>query len=163
MKKDRAGDLAQLVAEFVCSSQRPEGATLDRVKIVFADTLSATVAGATSDVLSPLKAYILEQSSSDKVVLGTNLKTTAELSALLNGTMAAALEFDDVLSLMPAHPSAVVLSALIANNTALNSSGAEVLEAYAVGVEAGARIAQAITLDHYKRGFHANHPGQNTC
>lgn len=157
MKKDRTGDLAQLVAEFVCSDVQMDLATIDRVKIVFADTVSATVAGASSDVMGPLRAYIAAQShaSADKVVLGTNLRTSAELAAMANGTMAAALEFDDVLSLMPAHPSAVVLSALMATDAALEAPGSKVLEAYAVGVEAGARIAQAMTLDHYKRGFHA--------
>lgn len=157
MKHDRTGDLAQAVAAFACSDVRPGASTLERAKLVFADTLSATVAGATSDVLGPLRAYLESQPSlaPDKVVLGTNIKSSPELAALVNGTQAAALEFDDVLSIMPAHPSAVVVAALMACEDGLNASGEEVLVAYAVGVEAGARIAQAITLDHYKRGFHA--------
>ncbi len=156
MKKDRTGNLAQLVADFVCSDARPTGNACDRAKVVFSDTLSATVAGATSDVVKPLTSYLNAHQAleANKLVLGTNLKTSAELAALVNGTMAAALEFDDVLSLMPGHPSAVVLAALMATDQALESSGQEVLDAYAVGVEAGARIAQAMTLDHYKRGFH---------
>lgn len=157
MKRDRPGDLAQLVADFVCSDARPAGDTLERMKLVFADTVSATVAGATSDVVAPLRSYVSSSpsASADKLVLGTELKASAEQAALLNGTMAAALEFDDVLSLMPAHPSAVVLAALMATDVALEAPGHKVLEAYAVGVEAGARIAQAMTLNHYKRGFHA--------
>lgn len=157
MKRDRPGDLAQLVADFVCSDACPVGDTLERVKLVFADTVSATVAGATSDVVAPLRRYVAASpsASADKLVLGTELKVSAEQAALLNGTMAAALEFDDVLSLMPAHPSAVVLAVLMATDVALEAPGHKVLEAYAVGVEAGARIAQAMTLDHYKRGFHA--------
>ncbi|WP_342133383.1 MmgE/PrpD family protein [Hydrogenophaga sp. OTU3427] len=157
MKRDRSGDLAQLVADFVCSDIRSTGNTLDRVKLVFADTVSATVAGATSDVVGPLRSYVLAQPSAlpDKLVLGTSIQASAEHAALINGTMAAALEFDDVLSLMPAHPSAVVLAALMATDAALDAPGERVLDAYAVGVEAGARMAQAMTLDHYKRGFHA--------
>ena len=157
MKKDRTGDLAQRVADFVCGDVQLSATTLERAKIVFADTVSATVAGASSDVMGPLRGYIRANAAavSDKVVLGTELKTSAELAAMANGTMAAALEFDDVLSLMPAHPSAVVLAALMASDAALKVTGAQVLEAYVVGVEAGARMAQAMTLDHYKRGFHA--------
>lgn len=156
MKKIQTGDLAQLTADFVCSTASPQGEALDRAKIVLADTISATVAGSASDVLPPLRAYIGRDASAtgDKVILGTDLRTGGEQAALVNGTMAAALEFDDVLSLMPGHPSAVVLSALVACDAALDASGREVLEAYAVGVEAGARIAQAVTLDHYKRGYH---------
>ena len=125
MKRDRPGDLAQLVADFVCSDARPAGDTLERVKLVFADTVSATVAGATSDVVAPLRSYVSSSpsASADKLVLGTDLKASAEQAALLNGTMAAALEFDDVLSLMPAHPSAVVLAVLMATDVALEAPG----------------------------------------
>lgn len=156
MKKDRTGDLSQWVADFVCSDACPTGVALDRAKIVFSDTVSATVAGATSDVVKPLMAYLDAQQvrHADKIVLGTQIKSSAELAAMVNGTMAAALEFDDVLSLMPGHPSAVVMAALMATDAALDACGEDVLNAYAVGVEAGARIAQAMTLDHYKRGFH---------
>ncbi len=156
MKKDRTGNLSQMVADFVCGDLRPTGDALDRAKVVFSDTLSATVAGAISDVVKPLSAYLDEHQvlQADKRVLGTNIKTSSELAALLNGTMAAALEFDDVLSLMPGHPSSVVMASLMATDSALDATGRDVLDAYAVGVEAGARIAQAMTLDHYKRGFH---------
>jgi 2-methylcitrate dehydratase PrpD len=157
MKTDRTGNLADQVASFVLSDIQLPSQTLDRAKIVISDTLSATVAGSTSDVLGPLKQYLQEQTpvDADKIILGTELRTTPELAALTNGTMASALEFDDVMSLMPGHPSAVVLSALMASDAALNASGEELIKAYAVGIEAGVRIAQAITLDHYKRGFHA--------
>lgn len=157
MNIDRAGNLAQLVAEFVCADIRLPAQTLDRAKIIISDTLSATIAGASSDVLAPLQRYLSGQTpaNADKIVLGTSVRTTPELAALANGTMASALEFDDVMSLMPGHPSAVVLSALMASNAALNATGGKLIEAYAVGIEAGVRIAQAITLDHYKRGFHA--------
>ncbi|MEQ1593863.1 MAG: MmgE/PrpD family protein [Casimicrobium sp.] len=157
MKFDRTGDLAASVARFVCSAVAPDAATLDRAKIVISDTLAATVAGSTSDVVVPLHAYVNEQSTAqgDKIILGSMRRTSSELSALVNATMAAALEFDDVMSLMPAHPSAVVMAALMATDAALNAPGQAVIKAYAVGVEAGVRIAQAMTLDHYKRGFHA--------
>ena len=91
----------------------------------------------------------------DKIILGTTTRATPEYAALANGTLSAALEFDDVLSMMPGHPSAVVMGALCADDAALAATGAQVAEAYAVGIQAGARIAQAMTLDHYKRGFHA--------
>ncbi|HSV83481.1 MAG TPA: MmgE/PrpD family protein [Ramlibacter sp.] len=147
-------NLAQLVAEWATGPITLPAATLDRARVVVCDTLSANVAGATSDVLPVLQRYAQGQSG-DKVVLGTALRLPAELAALANGTMSAALEFDDVLSIMPGHPSAVVMPALMADDVALAAPGSRILEAYAVGIQAGARIAQAMTLDHYKRGFHA--------
>lgn len=151
----RVGDLSAAAAAFICAQPDLPAATLDRVKLVIADTFSANIAGATSDVLPVLQRYIAASGGQgDKVLLGTTLRTAPELAALANGTMSAALEFDDVLSMMPGHPSAVVMGALQADDAALAATGADVAASYAVGVQAGARIAQAMTLDHYKRGFH---------
>lgn len=148
-------DLSALVARFVAQAPSMESHSLDRAKKVFVDTVSANIAGASSDVLPVLERYLATLGGGTHPVLGTRLQTTAEGAALTNATLSAALEFDDVLSMMPGHPSAVVLAALCVSEAALQASGREVLEAYAVGVEAGARVAQALTLDHYKRGFHA--------
>ncbi len=156
MKTDRTGDLARLIARFVTAPPPLEGVALERAKVVICDTLAATVAGASSEVLPALRAYLATEPTAigDKPVLGTELRTTGEQAALINGAMAAALEFDDVLSLMPGHPSAVVLGALLATDRGLAASGRELVEAYAVGVEGGVRIAQALTLDHYRKGYH---------
>lgn len=157
MKTDRSGDLARLIARFVTAPPPLEGVALERAKIVVCDTLAATVAGVSSEVLPALTAYFAVEpaATGDKPVLGTALRTTGEQAALINASMAAALEFDDVLSLMPGHPSAVVLGALLATDCGLNASGHDLVEAYAVGVEGGVRIAQAMTLDHYRKGYHA--------
>jgi 2-methylcitrate dehydratase PrpD len=158
LKKDRTGDLAGSVAHFVCNAPALPPVTQERACKVVTDTFAAMVAGVTSEVLAPLSRYVAAQggiSQPSHAVLGTALRCSTEDAALINATLAAALEFDDVLSLMPAHPSAVVIAALAANCKALASSGAQILHSYAVGIEVGVRIAQAITLDHYKRGFHA--------
>ena len=155
MSAYRPGDLAAAAARFICAPAQIPGATMDRARLVMADTFSANVAGATSDVLPVLRSYVQANGGAgEKVVVGTNLRASPELAALVNGTLSAALEFDDVLSMMPGHPSAVVMGALQADDAALAASGGRVAAAYAVGVQAGARMAQAMTLDHYKRGFH---------
>jgi 2-methylcitrate dehydratase PrpD len=152
---DDGRNLAAAVARFVCAPPPLAPETFERAKKVVIDTVSANVAGASSDVLPALTEYLAQQPAGRYPVLGTALRTSAEGAALANGTLSAALEFDDVLSIMPGHPSAVVMASLCASDKALAASGREVVEAYAVGIEAGARIAQALTLDHYKRGFHA--------
>ena len=110
------GNLAAAIAAFATSAVELPPATLDRAKVVIADTFSANVAGATSDVLPVLRQYIAASGAGegDKVILGTTTRATPELAALANGTLSAALEFDDVLSMMPGHPSAVVMGALCA-------------------------------------------------
>jgi 2-methylcitrate dehydratase PrpD len=76
------------------------------------------------------------------------------MAALVNGTFGHALDFDDVLSMMPAHPSAVILSALCADARLGELPGKALIEAYVIGIEVGGKIGQAITVGHYHRGFH---------
>lgn len=74
-------------------------------------------------------------------------------AALAGGFQAHLLDVDDVSDPVRGHPSAVILPALFAIAPA-EASGAEVLAAYAVGLEAMARLARALPADHYGRGWH---------
>ncbi|HYD59947.1 MAG TPA: MmgE/PrpD family protein [Noviherbaspirillum sp.] len=147
---------ASALAEFIYNSPSLSRTTVERAKKVIVDTIAANLAGLSSEVYEPLLKYAAASNAEgDYAVLGSARRVDAETAALINGTLSAALEFDDVLSMMPGHPSAVVVPALCASKAALAANGMHVVEAYVVGIEVGARIAQAITLDHYKKGFHA--------
>jgi 2-methylcitrate dehydratase PrpD len=108
-----------------------------------------------ADVSEPLLCYLRQiEGDGARPVLATGKTAPAEIAAMVNGTFGHALDFDDVLSMMPAHPSTVVLPALFAclpNGT----SGQAFLEAYILGVEAGAKIGLGIGNGHYRRGWHA--------
>ena len=78
-----------------------------------------------------------------------------ETAALVNGTFGHALDYDDVLSIMPAHPSAVIVAALLASIHGKRVDGRAFIEAYLVGVEVGGNIGIGMTNGHYQRGFHA--------
>ncbi len=88
-------------------------------------------------------------------MLGTGLVSSREIAALVNGTFGHAIDFDDVLMMMPAHPSAVILSALFSDVHSRNVTGRDLLESYVVGIEVGAKIGLGITVGHYNRGFHS--------
>jgi 2-methylcitrate dehydratase PrpD len=128
---------------------------IDKAQKVIADTFAAILSGAGSEVAPPLLRYAgaVEQAGSC-VVIGTPHKVPAECAALINGSFGAALDFDDVLSMMPGHPSAVVIPALCTVFPSRTVSGRDFIEAYIVGVEVGAKLAVGIGLGHYKRGFH---------
>jgi 2-methylcitrate dehydratase PrpD len=132
----------------------PEG-TIDKAKKVIADTFAVILSGAASEVREPLMTYLNESETHGSTpILGTGQTTSPSMSALINGTFGHALDFDDVLSMMPAHPSAIIVAALIADLSRHGLSGRAFIEAYVIGVETGARIAQGITVGHYERGFH---------
>jgi 2-methylcitrate dehydratase PrpD len=56
---------------------------------------------------------------------------------------------------MPAHPSAVIVAALLASFNGQRVGGRAFIEAYLVGVEVGGNVGIGMTNGHYQRGFHA--------
>ncbi len=102
-----------LVAAFILQPPALTDSARDNAKKVIADTFAANLAGASSEVVPPLQRFIDAQAhpaaAASSPVFGTTLRAAPELAAMANGTLSAALEFDDVLSMMPGHPSAVVI------------------------------------------------------
>ena len=149
--------LTETVARFIADARLDAMPTdvIDKAKKVLADTFAVILAGAGSEVTEPLLRYV-EASGERGIVpiLGTAQRATREAAALVNGTFGHALDYDDVLSMMPAHPSAVILGALLSLAHARRYSGRQFIESYVVGVEVGARIGQAMTVGHYNRGYH---------
>src|SRR3954470_24997510 len=149
--------LTESIARFFAQTRVtdfPPGA-IESAKKVIADTFACIIAGAGSETAAPLKCY-LERAGGvgDRPVLGTRVKTSSELAAMVNGTFGHSLDFDDVLPMMPGHPSSIVLSALLACMSRSNpTSGRALLEAYVIGIEVGAKIGLGITNGHYNRGF----------
>lgn len=70
-------------------------------------------------------------------------QTSAPNAALLNGTMAHALDFDDTHLPSVLHPSASVVPAALAAAELADSSGPELLDAIAMGVEVTCRLGMA--------------------
>jgi 2-methylcitrate dehydratase PrpD len=149
--------LTETLARFIREkslSDLPAGA-VDKAKKAIADTFAVMLAGAGSEVAQPLLRYVERSGETGSApIMGTARTSSPELAALVNGAFGHALDFDDVLSMMPAHPSAVILSALCASLDGRKHSGAELIEAYALGIEVGGKIGLGITVGHYHRGFH---------
>lgn len=87
-------------------------------------------------------------------VAGRTARTTASGAALVNGTAAHALDFDDVVTTM-GHPSAPALPAALAVAERLGASGTDLLTAFVAGFETQTRVAAAVGTSHYARGFHS--------
>lgn len=136
-------------------SDLPPGAP-EKAARAIADTFAAILAGAGSEVTEPLMRYLHGGGESGAhPVLGTGLTAGAETAALVNGTFGHALDYDDVLAMMPAHPSTIIVSALLASVEGRRVSGRDFIEAYVVGIEIGGKIGLGMTQGHYHRGFHA--------
>ena len=88
-------------------------------------------------------------------VLCDGLRACAAQAALCNGTLAHALDYDDVNLNINGHPSAVFLPALLALGESTDASGADLLVAFVAGYELACRAGSLVQPDHYARGFHS--------
>lgn len=132
----------------------PSGA-LDVGKTSLLDTLGVALAGRRERVVQAVEGFVADDSSRGSAgVWGSALRTSASRAALVNGTAAHALDYDDVCWAMNAHPSAVLWPAALAVGESIGATGKDVLTSYIAGFEAAADLGTALGTDHYAAGFH---------
>jgi len=120
------------------------------------DGLGVTLAGSTEPGSEIMAQYVKELGGAAQAgVIGSGSKVPAPSAALANGTMAHALDYDDVLTLMSGHPTVPVLPVVLALGEMCHSSGKDVLAAYIIGVEVEGRIGSGIGRRHYAVGWHS--------
>jgi 2-methylcitrate dehydratase PrpD len=149
-------DLSLGLAEFVKNADI-EDAGADAVELakrVIVDTVAVILSGAGSEVAGPMLDYVSRMGQGAVPLIGTDAAASAPAAALVGGTFGAALDFDDVLSMMPGHPAAVVMPALIAQCYDAPVSGRDFIDAYIVGLEVGSKLSQGVGIRHYQRGYH---------
>ncbi|GAA4334257.1 MmgE/PrpD family protein [Pigmentiphaga soli] len=76
-------------------------------------------------------------------------------AALYLGTLAHAVDFDDISHPAYCHPTALLLPPLLARASALQAGGAALLRAYVVGLEVLGQLGRRLNLAHYEAGWHA--------
>ena len=119
------------------------------------DTVAVLLAGSVEDVVARVGRVLRPEEASDSVPsFDPAIRLRPEDAALLYGTAAHALDFDDVSMLAICHPSAPVLAALLAARPWSQLTGPELCEAHAIGTEVMVRMGQAIGFGHYELGFH---------
>lgn len=118
----------------------------------FAVTLAA-VSGSVHRAL--FDAITQERCSGSASIIGHSGKFPAPQAAIVNGTTAHALDYDDVNLAISGHPSAVILSAVLALGQARKSTGSAMLSAFVAGYETACRVGTLVNPDHMNRGFHA--------
>jgi 2-methylcitrate dehydratase PrpD len=79
----------------------------------------------------------------------------APAAALVFGTAAHALDYDDNYHPMAGHATAVLAPAIFALAESKRASGAAVLDAYIVGLEVLALVGNGVNLVHYELGWHS--------
>lgn len=121
----------------------------------FADTIGVALAGCKAPFLDGIEAALdLEGRTGPATKIGRPGSCSVLQAALVNGTSAHALDFDDCSTTMGGHPSAPVVPAVLALAQERKASGRQVLEAYLTGVELELRLARGVMPHHYEKGWH---------
>jgi len=145
------------IAEFVASTPTaaipPEAREQARRAVL--DTLGVMLAGSREEASIKVAALVREQGGvGEAAVLGHDFRAPAFEAALVNGTSAHALDFDDVSVTMRGHPSVPLLPAVLALGEKLGSSGEELTDAFVIGFEVECKLGSVIGGRHYALGWH---------
>jgi 2-methylcitrate dehydratase PrpD len=142
---------ASFVANLKTSDLPERGIEAARMGIV--DCVGVMIAGATEEPVRIVSAMVETSTRNDgapQIPSGRNL--AAGDAALVNGVAGHVLDFDDVA--LAGHPSVVLVPAILAEGHVLDSSGEDVLAAYAAGYELWGQLDDLEPGHLHERGFH---------
>ena len=153
---EQLGEVAfQITQNGLSDELRRESAR--RVLDVIGNSLAAKDQAATEVVRNVVLAW---EGPADSFAIGAG-KLPAAAAALLNGTLAHAMDFDDTHLPSVLHPSASVVPAALAVGAKLKSKPTDVMDAIAFGIEVTCRLGMAGydkklgNSVFFERGLHA--------
>lgn len=162
-----AAGLTRELAGFVLNAQVTDlpAVVVENGKKSILDGLGLALSGSVAKSGELVRRHVGDISSPTgaATVIGSDLRVPARFAAFCNGVGIHADDYDDtqlavakdrVYGLLT-HPTAPALPAALAMGETLGASGADVMLAYHLGVEAECKIAEAINPRHYQEGFHA--------
>jgi 2-methylcitrate dehydratase PrpD len=146
----------QDLADFAVRRREQPSPTADAVARVLADTVAVAVAGVREQACRILLDWVASEQTTGKTqVWGHDLALAPSQAALVNGTAAHALDWDDAVPSMPMHPGAVLLPAIVAQLSEAPATGADLVHAYDIGSAVLRAVSEALPIDvHYGRGWH---------
>ena len=121
----------------------------------FVDTIGVSIPGAAEPVTRTVLATVCQWGDGQCAAIGSGVRLAAPWAALVNGTAAHALDFDDNFDPAKAHASAVLVPAILALAEQESASGRACLDAYIAGLQIMGRVGQGLNPAHRNRGWHA--------
>lgn len=118
----------------------------------FVDTCATLIAGRNEPAVETLLRALAPLPPGRAALLFGVQETDAATAALVNGTAAHALDYDDVA--LRGHPSAVIVPAILALAAESGASGARLLDAYVAGYEVWAELVDREADIHHLKGWH---------
>ena len=148
--------LTQSIAGFAAGFSRQDipAASITLAREAFIDLLGVMLAGAGEPVVPILKAVTAGDTAGPpcSLLLDAGQRRSATAAALVNGTAAHALDFDDVQ--FNAHPSTVLVPAILAEAERSGASGLKALQAYVLGYEVWGELHSREKNSYHDKGWH---------
>ena len=131
---------------------------IERTKQLFLDFLGGAVGGRTlaesNTAVVRGAAALAADTPGACTVLGEQRQFPAHLAALLNGTFAHSMDFDDTHKEAVTHPGTPLFAALLAVAEQTGASGRDLLTAAIAGYDVGCKLAILHSDRVHMRGFH---------
>lgn len=147
-------NLTTACAEFVVAllDQAPPDAAFATARAALIDVTGVMIAARNEPVVQTLIQATAQERGDCSLLLDPSLRRSAGAAALVNGTAAHALDYDDVQ--FNAHPSAVLVPALLAASEQRADVAPDLLRAYLAGYEVWGELHRREPLAYHDKGWH---------
>lgn len=143
------------VAAFVAEAGAPPEWVMEEAKRTLVNVLAISISASVHPSSARLLVWARAEGGAPTTsVIGSDLKTSPSLAALVNGFLAHLQDYDDTHYPTVLHPSAPVWPAALAAAEETRASGRDALVAFALGCEVACRIAMSVHPWHYDAGWH---------
>lgn len=143
-------DLGRFLAS-ITFDQVPAGG-LPLVRDGYTDTVGVMMVGMTEPVVDIVRRTLVDSGPAREArACLSSMYVSAPDAALLGGTAAHALDYDD--QSLSGHPSAVLVPAILAEGETLGSSGRDLVTAYVAGYEVWAELLRR-DANYHRKGWH---------
>ncbi len=120
------------------------------------DCLGCTIAGQGEPAMEIMREEFAGNTCDGaSTLIASGRSASLHNAALINGTAAHALDYDDVHFRLHGHPTTCIAPATLALGEFLGASGRDVLTAFILGTEVGCALGEMCDDGHYEAGFHA--------
>lgn len=149
-----ASGLTTALGQFIASMnfEKLPASALPIIRAAFSDTIAVSMIGVTEPVVGVVSRTLVSPGSKQEArICLSRTRTIAFDAALVGGTAAHAIDYDD--QAISGHPSAVLVPAVLAEGETLNSTGKDLVTAYATGYEVWAELLRRDSRYH-RKGWH---------
>jgi 2-methylcitrate dehydratase PrpD len=150
-------NITDALAAYIIESQHKEydSEIVHKFKRALMDYVCAAITGSNMPVPTSLLEYLKQIDNNEtSSVTGKSIKLSPLNAALINGTSAHSLDFDDGHTHGSIHIGTVVFPAIFAVAEQYKSTQEEFIKAAIIGYEIAGRLSAALHPNVWKRGFH---------